>query len=188
MLIWHHRTSENRCFIPKKVARSKMNFATKTPFVPLTITTSLMVKFWTWRVSIVSTTLLDIYWTKNKVETRNIDKVALIANFEAPDQELASSQIKPSAWCFDLIPVYYSLLPSILLSIMKTIVEAFAAFLFVVMWGSVQVEAFVLLPAEIMIQSTKRRTSPVSRSMSMSTPVREEGNLLKFGSRIPSKR
>ena len=67
-----------------------MNFATKTPFVPLTITTSLMVKFWTWRVSIVSTTLLDIYWTKNKVETRNIDKVALIANFEAPDQEFSA--------------------------------------------------------------------------------------------------
>ena len=74
-----------------------------------------------------------------------------------------------------------------LLSTMKTFVEAFVAVLFVVMWGHVQVDAFVLLP-QATIQLTRRRTSAVSKSISMSTPVREEGNLLKFGSRIPSKR
>jgi hypothetical protein len=71
---------------------------------------------------------------------------------------------------------------------MKAIFEAFVAVFFVVMWGHVQVvDAFVVVP-QVMIQlNNRRRTSSVSKSLSMSTPVSKEGNLLKFGSRIPSK-
>ena len=40
------------------------------------------------RVSITSITLLDSFWSKNKVKTRNIDKVVLITVFRGQDQEL----------------------------------------------------------------------------------------------------